>query len=310
MLEAVAKPRRWPLAVFLTWFGFGSGYLYVGRPKRALLAVATSILFLIIPWLGLGGWLARPWTIFILIGLSIVAFIGFAIDAACIAANSSNYAPRWYNRWWLYLGLAIAGMALGWLPDVAEAFSKKPVRSFSIPSSAMEPTLRVGDYAFADMRAFDATEPSRGDIVVFTLPRDASTIYVKRIVALPGEKVQMKSGILHIDGQAVPIVDAGTYMLDSPTEPKNSTPARLKRETLPNGVSHATLDLVDNGFYDNTPVYQVPPGHYFMMGDNRDNSTDSRGPSQFGYIPRANVSGRISWIYWSRDLSRIGTKPN
>ena len=171
----------------------------------------------------------------------------------------------------------------------------------------MEPTLRIGERAFANMRAYDGQAPARGDIVVFKLPRDETTIFVKRIVGLPGEKLQMKNGILHIDGKAVPTADAGTYKLVSQGEPEKT--ARLKREMLPNGVGATTIDMVDNGLYDNTQVYPVPEGHYFMLGDNRDNSTDSRVLNQIGYIPRDNVVGRISWIFWSPDLSRIGTVP-
>jgi signal peptidase I len=214
------------------------------------------------------------------------------------------------NRWWILVGLVIIVAALTAVfftvpHDVAGI--KRPFRSFSFPSTSMEPTLRLGEYAFADMRAYVDAPPARGDIVVFTLPRDPATTYVKRVVGLPGEQLQMKNGIVYINGQAVPTADAGTYKPAARGEEEKS--ARLKRETLPNGLSYTILDMVDDGFLDNTAVYPVPADHYFMLGDNRDNSSDSRVLTQVGYIPRANVIGRIGMIFWSPDLSRIGTMP-
>src|SRR6266545_3757642 len=109
------------------------------------------------------------------------------------------------SRWPIAIFLAflaicdIAIVALVRSPPV-----KMPIRSFSIPSASMEPTLHIGEYLFAKMWAFDEQAPARGDLVVFRAPRDPSTIYIKRVVGLPGEKVQIKNGILHIDGQAVP----------------------------------------------------------------------------------------------------------
>jgi signal peptidase I len=198
--------------------------------------------------------------------------------------------------------LAIFGIAV--IAVMRSPPTAMPFRTFAIPSGGMMPTLLGGEYLFANMSAFDGQDPARGDIVVFRLPRNPSTIFVQRVIGLPGDKVQMKDGILHIDGQAVPTVDAGTYQLS-----EDGRQARLKRETLPNGVGVTTLDMLANGFYDNTPVYQVPQGHYFTMGDNRDNSVDSRALNQVGYVPRANIIGRMALIYWSPDFSRIGTQP-
>jgi signal peptidase I len=216
------------------------------------------------------------------------------------------------DRWLILAGLVIIGVALVALivasPQDATSL-KRPLRGFSIPSRSMEPTLRIGDYMFADMRAYDTDAPTRGDVVVYLLPRDMTTIYTHRIVGLPGETMQMKSGVLHIDGKAVPTVDAGPYTLTPEHASEKPSEGRLKRETLPNGVSVLTLDMVPNGFYDNTQGYPVPQGHYFVMGDNRDNSSDSRVLSQVGYVPRANVIGRAAWIYWSHEWSRIGTVP-
>src|SRR5438309_1433784 len=185
---------------------------------------------------------------------------------------------------------------------------------FNIPSGSMKETLLVGDYLFVSKFSYGfthyslpfsptwfsgriwASEPARGDVVVFRLPKDDSVDYIKRVVGLPGDRIQMIDGVLNINGVAVPRQRIGDLVTD-----EDGVVQRVKqyRETLPNGVSYNTLDLTDNGFYDNTPVYTVPPGDYFMMGDNRDNSTDSRVLSQVGYVPFENIVGRAQIIFFS-----------
>jgi signal peptidase I len=189
---------------------------------------------------------------------------------------------------------------------------------FSIPSNAMNPTLLEGDYLFVSKFSYGysrfslpfapaawsgrilATDPQLGDVVVFALPKDNSTTYIKRVIGLPGDRIQMKEGLLHINGKAVARERLPDYTGDQSCGSSVKT-VKHWRETLPNGVSHETLDCVDNGFYDNTVEYKVPPGHIFGMGDNRDNSTDSRVLSAVGYIPLENVFGRAQMIYLSRE---------
>jgi signal peptidase I len=186
---------------------------------------------------------------------------------------------------------------------------------FNIPSGSMKETLLVGDYLFVSKYSYGYSRysipfspplfsgriwegtPARGDIVVFRLPKDDTTDYIKRVIGLPGDKIQMIEGVLHINGEPVKRERVEDFIENE--EGGRTTRVKRWRETLPNGVSYTTLDLVDNGFYDSTPVYEVPAGQYFMMGDNRDNSTDSRVLSQVGYVPLQNLVGKAQIIFFS-----------
>ncbi|WP_428645011.1 signal peptidase I [Roseibium sp.] len=186
---------------------------------------------------------------------------------------------------------------------------------FNIPSGSMKDTLLIGDYLFVSKYSYGysrfsfpfgfapisgrifGSEPERGDVAVFKLPTDTSIDYIKRVIGLPGDTIQMIDGVLHINGQAVKRERIDDYIEQSPSGVVRRVPRY--RETLPNGVSYDTLDLTTHGELDNTREYKVPEGHYFMMGDNRDNSQDSRVLSRVGYVPFENFMGRAEILFFS-----------
>ena len=145
-----------------------------------------------------------------------------------------------------------------------------------------------------DGRIF-GNEPDRGDVIVFRLPTDTDVDYIKRVVGLPGDRIQVTNGVLHINGEAVPRQPNGGFTSDYRLDPGSDVP--IFRETLDNGVSYDTLDQVPNSRGDDTREFIVPEGHYFFMGDNRDNSLDSR--FDVGFVPAENLIGRASVIFFS-----------
>ena len=190
---------------------------------------------------------------------------------------------------------------------------------FNIPSGSMIPTLLVGDYLFVSKYSYGYSKyslplspnlfqgrifgrlPARGDVAVFKLPRDNSTDYIKRIIGLPGDRIQMKGGQLFINGTQVKREADGDVVADS-----EGSRMLVKRyqETLPNGKVHPILKLSDHEPLDETPEYAVPQGFVFAMGDNRDNSQDSRVMNAVGFVPVENLVGRAEFIFFSIDATQ------
>ncbi|GCE84799.1 signal peptidase I [Komagataeibacter diospyri] len=197
---------------------------------------------------------------------------------------------------------------------------------FNIPSGSMIPTLQVGDYVWVAKYSYGysryalpgspnlfegrifSSAPHRGDVAVFRFTKDTSIDYIKRIVGLPGDTVQMREGKLFLNGQQVPREPEGEYTAID--EHRTHMDGERYREILPGSgghgpVAHDILKLTDEGGKNDTPEYVVPPGYFFAMGDNRDDSADSRfmgdEPQDLGFVPMENLVGQAKWIFMSVD---------
>lgn len=213
------------------------------------------------------------------------------------------------DSWWDLVKILIYALLIALLE---RTFFFQP---YNIPSGSMEDTLLIGDFLFVEKFSYGyskyslpwgrllpgfgrvvASDPKRGDVAVFALPSDTSRDFIKRIVGLPGDRVQMLHGVLYLNDRPVPKIRVSDFVED-----QNGYEHHVARyrETLPNGKSYYVLDAEAEGLNDNTPVYTVPAGHYFMMGDNRDDSDDSRGI--VGYVPAENLVGKAEFKFFSID---------
>lgn len=294
---------RWSTALVSAFGGPFAGFLWIGAGRLAVASlVFFSALALVIVYVGFP---ALP-------GVDLSQAANFSnvasmvLWAALVVPFAKRFKPsRWYAHGGAVLTLAILTSLMTAL--VIRTFLFQP---FSISSSSMTPTLQKGDYLFVSKFAYGysrysipfellpiegrvfGAEPKRGDVVVFKFPPYPSIDYIQRIVGLPGEKIQMIDGVLHINDVAVGLEDAGTFDYE-----ESSKPAKLQRETLPGGVVHFVLDLTDNSVGDNTRAWVVPPGNYFVLGDNRDNASDSR--FRVGFVPYENLVGKAARLFWN-----------
>jgi signal peptidase I len=229
---------------------------------------------------------------------------------------------------------------------VAWAFRSLVFAPFSIPSGSMVPTLLVGDYVVVSKWSYGYSRysfplqfppfhgrilsrlPKHGDVIVFR-PSGNRDDFVKRVIGLPGDTVEMRSGVLVLNGRPVPRADmmpleiaispnspcrvvAGATPMIRGSDEDRSCVYPTYRETLPNGASYSIIDQVDSALADNVPATKVPPGQLFLMGDNRDDSLDSRfsaAEGGIGLVPLENVIGRATFIFWSTDGSSSYVKP-
>ena len=191
---------------------------------------------------------------------------------------------------------------------------------FNIPSGSMKPNLLVGDFIFVSKYSYGFSKhslpfsiplipgkifsntPERGDVVVFKTPENNRTDYIKRVIGLPGDKIEIKNGIIFINGSEILRKKLNDF-IDTDNKTSNKR-VRMYNEYFFNKEINI-LDITDNGLADNTQLFNVPENHFFVMGDNRDNSQDSRFISTVGFIPYENLVGKAQFIFFSLENARF-----
>ena len=267
------KPRRPWLAALLTIGEIGLGHIYSGKPRRGLILYGASLLLgllaasliIILP----------PVTYLVVALLAGLAFTVYCVvDAVIIAKRKKqSYALAKYNRWFVYVGYLL----LAWVVFiVGDSFIVTPylVEAYKMPTGSMETTLLIGDRLLVNKHIYRTNEPKRGDLVVFKYPLDPKVPYIKRLVGLPGEKVEIIGRTLYINGESL-------------------------KEKYAQHIDPGSIN-------DHYGPYHVPAGQYFVLGDNRDNSQDSRF---WGFVPREYMLGKAFMICWSFETPRDAYLP-
>ena len=222
----------------------------------------------------------------------------FLIDSVRIALQSRAYELRGYNRWWVYVGAAALILIIG-LP-----LNERTLRTFSVPTNSMQPALRPGDRFVVDMHAFSRRSPDRGDVVVFSMP-NLQHEYVRRVIGLPGDRIEILGGTLTINGMTV-----AREPSESCGETEAGPPAKERKcfqESIEGAAAYQTLDTEAHSPADGLSTYAVPAGYYFLLGDNRREAQDSRDQT-IGFVPIDNILGKATGIFWSPTLTRIGKR--
>lgn len=302
MHESSSPRRRWWIALLFA-LAPGTGWLYAGRPATFLANLAAMLACNATAMFG-GSFLATPRGLIALSAANLAALGAacFGPPAACLLRRAER--PRWRWRRASYAAAAAAFWASSLAPGLVGI--EPAAKSFVASSGSMAPGLEPGDAFLADLDAARRAAIRPGDVVVFRVP-GGEEILVGRVVATQGSRVRLVDGTPEIDGSPVPEAFVGA------TEIRwsgRAQPAELRRATLPNGRSHLVTRDPRNAPAWNTPETTLGPDEFYVLGDNRENSRDSREPHPTGLGPirREAVIGVVTGIYWSADLGRIGLR--
>jgi signal peptidase I len=269
-----ANRRSALVAVVLSVLVPGLGHVYVGRAARGLLLFGMALGAESAAVMKLASAAPRFWPVAVSVAIMLVLVLFTAVEAAVLARKAQGYERKSYNTWYAYVAIVAAAAAIH-IVICATLTKDRPDanRSFHMQPSSMEPTILRGDRLLAAMGHYRSNVPARGEVAIYRHPRSEGEVWIKRIVALEGDRVLMRDGRLMVNG--APVEESYVQVGDT-----------------------ASL-------HANTREVVVPAGHVFVLGDNRANSVDSRVAAH-GPVPVANLIGRATDILWSRDLGRLG----
>jgi signal peptidase I len=265
-----SRKRRPVLAAFLSLITPGLGQLYNAQTGKALAFYMCTLLFY--PIVSLTS-IAFHFNGAVFLLLAILCFLAVVLcDAAFSARRLKQVKMRGYNKWYVYLAVFLVHV-IAIAPIMESVLFPRPVKAYRIPSGAMKPTLQIGDHIIATLTPHANYIPQRGDIAIFKFPKDLSKDFIKRVIGLPGEEIEVRDKKVLINGREL---------------------------HDPWGV-HTDPSIVDRR--DRFGPVVIPSGHYFVMGDNREHSYDSR---YWGFVDALYIKGNALYIYWAKDKSRIG----
>ena len=298
MLTAFKARKPWAAAIITLIFGPVIGMCYINRGRVTFTYFVITILFAGLPFLAAEAGILPIHPVdamgIISWGLNIIG----GIHAFQIAKQRHYPEPfKWYSRWHTLIALIVVPMLIAF---ALRHFYYEP---FHLPAGSMSPNANNGDYLFAKKFAYYSDKPTRGEVIIFKTPDNAT--YVKRVIGLPGDRIQIKDSVLYINDVSVPRKQIEDYSFQ---EEQANRSIHQFIETLPEGKEVKILDETLNGPFDNTPVYTVPTQQYFVLGDNRDNSRDSRD-QKFGFIPEETITGKASVIWWNDKTQQLEWQP-
>jgi signal peptidase I len=274
------KKKRIPLiAALLSLVTPGLGQLYNGQILKGICFFLASFLIPII--LALAGVQSQFYGLVLILLLSICLWLFIIGEAFFSARRKKEVVLKKYNKWYVYLLIILLMIGSLVIPrDIVVNIANETVRfrAYRMATGSMEPTLSVGDYIIADFKYFEKNELQSGDLVILQYPKDPTKLFVKRVIALEGEKIEIRNKQVYVNDEAIP----ESYK------------------------AHKGIDMGEV-WRDNIEPVVIPSGHCFVLGDNRDNSMDSRA---WGSVSTNSIEGKPLYIYWAKDKKRIGKKVN